>query len=249
MERFPRRGEVLHARGSFKRAAGGGGVAAKVLAEHGADVSFFCALGQDEDGEAAAAQLREHGLDLHVAWRLAPTRRVVTLLEPGGERTIITIGSRLQPEGGDELPWPQLADCAGVYFTAGDGDALRAARQATALVATPRAGIALSDPETPVDALVFSAEDPDEAGPAREWGGGARWQIATEGARGGSWWGASAGRWSALPAPGEPQDSYGCGDSFAAGVTLALADGRSIEAAVQTGAEWGAMALTRTGAP
>jgi ribokinase len=247
--RFPDRGEVLHATGSFTRAAGGGGVAATVLSEHGAEVEFFTALGRDADGEAAAADLREHGVTLHVAWREKPTRRVVTLLEPGGERTIVTIGERLAPEGEDELPWDSLAGFDGVYLTAGDVGALRAARRARMLCATPRAGQALRDPQTTLDALIFSGEDAAETGPAAELTGRARHTVITEGANGGRYEGTSTGRWEVMPAPGEPQDSYGCGDSFAAATTFGLALGEPLKAAVRRGAEWGAIALTRVGAP
>ena len=249
VSRFPRRGEVLHATGSFHRAAGGGGVAAAALAEHGAEVEFFCALGRDADGELAAEDLRAHGVALQIAWREAPTRRVVTLLEPGGERTILTIGERLAPRGEDPLPWERLAACDGVYVTAGDTGALQAARRARTLTSTPRTGLALEDARTELDALIYSADDPVEREPAAKLRERARWLIATEGAAGGRYDGVSAGRWEIQAAPGEPRDSYGCGDSFAAGVTLALGRGASIEEAVNTGAQWGAIALTRVGAP
>ena len=48
--RYPLRGEVAHARGGLSHAAGGGVVAAAVLADLGADVDFFCALGRDANG-------------------------------------------------------------------------------------------------------------------------------------------------------------------------------------------------------
>ena len=74
-------------------------VAAAVLAELGAEVDFFCALGRDANGEAAAAELATRGVNVHVAWRERPTRRVITLLEVDGQRTIVTIGERLEPDG------------------------------------------------------------------------------------------------------------------------------------------------------
>jgi ribokinase len=52
-----------------------------------------------------------------------------------------------------------------------------------------------------------------------------------------------------VPPPGKPHDAYGCGDSFAAGVTFALAGGSSIEDAAALGAQCGALCLTRAGAP
>src|SRR5437763_14199020 len=154
---FPLRGEVLHAEGLLQRAGGGGGVAAAVLADLGADVDFSTALGDDVAGRAAKTQLEERGVRVHVAWRDRPTRRAVTLLEPGGERTIVTIGERLEPRGGDELDWELLRDAQSVYFTAGDAGALQLARQAGIVVASPRARTVLQT--NTIDALVFSESD------------------------------------------------------------------------------------------
>jgi len=245
--RFPHRGEVIHAEGGFLRAGGGGGVAAVVLAGLGAEVDFFTALGDDVAGRAALAQLEERGVHVHVAWRDRPTRRAVTLLEAGGERTIVTIGERLEPRGSDELEWDRLRGADSVYFTAGDAGALARARRARIVVASPRARTVL-DTNT-VDALVFSESDHDES----EWAGRAaahaRLLVATEGERGGRWWGESQGRWTAVPLPGPARDSYGCGDSFAAAFTLGLGRSDSVDEAAALGAEAGARALTRVGAP
>ncbi len=247
--RLPRQGEVLRAEESFTRAAGGGGVAAVVLAELGAEVDFFCALGRDGSGEAAVTQLRERGVQVHVAWRPPPTRRALTLLEPAGERTIVTIGERLQPAGGDPLPWERLQDADGVYFTAGDHGALMHARQARSLVVTPRGGPALTEDGPKLDAVVFSSDDRHESAQAAQIPHRARLFVATAGAQGGRWWGESVGRWPALEPPGQPRDAYGCGDSFAAGLTLGLAEGRALADAVRLGAECGARTLTLPGAP
>lgn len=247
--RFPHPGEVLAADGGFTRAAGGGGVAAGVIAEFGADVDFFCAFGRDADGQAAAAQLEERGVRVHVAWREEPTRRAMTLLETNRERTIITLGERLEPRGADELEWDRLRTADAVYFTAGDTGALGAARQARVVVATPRARHALEGVGPTVDALVFSAEDADESTWASRMASRARLLVATEGARGGRWWGESEGRWAPAPLPGPPRDSYGCGDSFAAAFTLGLGRGDSVQDAAALGAKAGARCLTRVGAP
>ena len=244
---FPRRGEVIHAEGAAQRAGGGGGVAAPVLAELGAEVDFFCALGNDGPGRAAQAQLKGRGVRMHVAWREEPTRRAVTLLEPSGERTIVTLGERLEPRGSDDLDWDLLREVDSVYFTAGDAGALERARQARIVVASPRARDVLETCE--IDALVFSESDPDESAWARRAGPHARLLLATEGERGGRWWGESEGRWTAAKLPGAPRDSYGCGDSFAAAFTLGLGSGQSVADAAALGAQAGALALTRSGAP
>lgn len=247
--RIPLPGEVAHAKRAFARGAGGGGVVAGVLAELGAEVDFFCALGRDADGRAAEAQFVARGVLVHTAWRSEPTRRAVTVLQDGGERTIITIGKRLQPLGSDQLGWERLRDADGVYFTAGDSAALRNARQARVLVASPRARAALQDEGPVIDALVYSSNDRDESEWASRLEPRARLLVATEGADGGRWWGESSGSWRAAEPPGEPRDTYGCGDSFAAGFTFALAGGASVSEAAALGASCGAQCLTRAGAP
>jgi ribokinase len=247
--RLPLEGEVLHAKGAFTRAAGGGGVAAVVLAGLGAEVHFFTALGRDHDGEAAAAELTEHGVLMHVAWRSEPTRRAVTLLRDGGERTIVTIGERLNPHGSDPLEWELLQDADGVYFTAGDHGALERSREARELVATPRARDALEGDGPIVDALVFSMRDTEERGWARRVAGRARLLVSTDGANGGSWSGDSEGAWQPVPPPGPPRDSYGCGDSFAAGFTFGMASSGSVAEAAAIGARCGASTLAKVGPP
>ena len=248
LSQFPQPGEIAHAESAFSRAGGGGGMVAKILKELGAEVDFFTALGCDPHGEAAAEELRGHGVNVHVAWREQPTRRALTLLQDGGDRTIVTIGERLAPLGADSLDWDRLNQANGVYFTAGDAAALQHARRAKVLVVSPRVREPLLD-APPLDAIVFSAHDRDECEWASRAEPRARLIVATEGAAGGRWWGARTGRWDAVDPPGEPQDTYGCGDSFAAGFTYGLAKGMSIDEAAALGAHHGAKALTRVGAP
>jgi ribokinase len=245
---LPRAGQVTHAEAAFARAAGGGGVASVVLAELGADVDFFCALGDDELGARAAADLAARGVRVHAAWRSQPTRRAVTMLERGGERTIVTIGERLEPRGDDDLEWDRLDRADGAFVTAGDAVALARARAARVLVASPRARGALADGPD-LDALVFSAADRDESAWAEQLSRRARLLFATNGPAGGSWRGASEGAWAAVAPPGEIIDSYGCGDSFVAALTFGLASGMTIADAAALGAARGARCLTRAGAP
>jgi ribokinase len=44
------------------------------------------------------------------------------------------------------------------------------------------------------------------------------------------------------------QDTYGAGDSFAAGLTYGLAEGLAVDEAIELGARTGAAALARRGA-
>jgi ribokinase len=96
---------------------------------------------------------------------------------------------------------------------------------------------------------VFSAQDADERRWAQQLEPRTRLMVQTEGERGGRWWGESEGRWPAVPAPGPIQDDYGCGDAFAAGMTLGLARQLSVLDAAAIGAEIGAQISTRAGAP
>ena len=246
---LPVRGKILHAQDPFVRAGGGGAVAAGVLAELDADVDFFCALGRDADGHAAVTQLEDRGVRVHVAWRDQPTRRAVTFLEPSGERTIVTLGERLEPYGADDLEWDRLKDVGSVYFTAGDAAALRLANASPFVVASPRARSVLETDEARVYALVFSEGDEDERAWAERVASHTRLLVATEGGDGGRWWGESEGRGEAAPIPGPRRDAYGAGDSFAAAFTLGLGRGDSIAQAAQLGAEAGARAMTRPGVP
>jgi ribokinase len=249
VERFPEPGEVVHAHGTFARAAGGGGVVASILAELEAEVDFFCALGRDPHGEAAAQELSRRGVSVQVAWRDEPTRRAVTLLDDSGERTIVTIGERLEPYGSNPLEWDRLRDADGVYFTAGDPGALERARAARVVVASPRGRHALQTEGPPIDALVFSANDRSELQWAERTARRTRLLVETNGAHGGRWWGESEGTWLPVEPPGKPHDSYGCGDSFAGGFMLGLARGESVAEAAGLGARLGAEVLTRVGAP
>ena len=249
LQRLPVEGEVAHAIGFSARPGGGGAVAAVALAQLGARVDFYTALGRDAEGEATVAALSARGVTMHVAWRSQPTRRAITYLVDGGERTIVVIGPRLDPAGEDALDWERLDDVAGVYVTAGDAGALARARRAPVLVATSRARGGVEQAGVQLDALVFSAADPDEAEWARRLGGRARVLVATEGSAGGRWWGVCEGRWEAVAAPGSVRDHYGAGDSFAAGLMLGLARGGSMADAAALGARAGAAALTHVGAP
>lgn len=244
----PRAGEVVHARGPFEEPAGGGGVAAVQLARLAGHATFLTALGRDELGERSVARLKELGVDVHATQRAA-TRRASTLVDDGGERTIITLGPRLEPLGEDEeLPWGALGEMDAVYFTAGDLGALRAARKARVLVASPRAGDALGH-GVQLDALVLSGDDAIERRQAAHAQEEAKLVVFTEGARGGAYRERSggSGTWTAAPLHAPAVDAYGCGDSFAAGLTYGLGAGLEVPDALALAARCGAMCLTGSG--
>jgi ribokinase len=245
----PRAGEVVHARDGFEEPAGGGSVAAVQLARLAGSALFMTALGDDEAGRRSRTRLEQLGVRVAAAARREPTRRAVTLVDDRRERTITTFGPRPEPLGSDaELPWTELAEVDAVYFTAGDLGVLRAARGARVFVANPRALDALGHGVS-LDALVLSEKDAVELEAAERAEGEAELVVLTEGERGGSYRSRDgrSGRWAAVPAPGEPVDSYGCGDSFAAGLTYGLGAGMSVPDALALAARCGAVCLTGRG--
>jgi ribokinase len=245
----PRAGEVAHAQDPFEEPAGGGAVVAVQLARLAGESLFVTALGDDHNGASALRRLRELGVEVAHAEREQPTRRAVTLVDDARERTITTFGERLQPLGADgALPWTRLGEMDAVYFTAGDLDALRAARAARVLVANPRARDALGH-GVKLDALVLSDTDQIEREEAQRAEGEAELVVLTDGAHGGHYRtrDGRTGSWRSAKAPGEPVDSYGCGDSFAAGFTYGLGAGMSIDDALALAARCGAVCLTGRG--
>jgi ribokinase len=249
VERVPAPGEIAHALAAWEEAAGGGAVAAVQLARLGADTTFFAALGDDVRGRAAVAELESRGVQVRAAWRPPPQRRAFTFLDAAAERTITVMGERHVPHGDDPLPWDELDATDAVYFTGGDGEALAAARRARVLVATPRARGPLAGAGVQLDALVHSGSDAGESYDPGDVEPPPRLVVATLGARGGRWTAAEGrtGTFQAAPLPGPPVDAYGCGDSFAAGLTFGLGRGGPIEDALDLASRCGAACLTGNG--
>jgi ribokinase len=246
----PRAGEVVHAQEPFEEPAGGGAVVAVQLARLAGEAVLVTALGEDEQGDRSVARLNELGVEVRAARRPEPTRRAVTLVDGAGERTITTFGPRLDPLAGDvEAEWDRLQGIDAIYFTAGDTGALRAARAAArVLVASPRARVALGH-GIALDALVLSGNDQNERRESARGQAETALVVLTEGERGGSYRARSgeSGRWAATVPSGDPVDSYGCGDSFAAGLTYGLGAGLALADSLALGARCGATCLTGRG--
>jgi ribokinase len=250
VERLPRQGEIVQASAWWAEAAGGGGVASVRLARLGESSILFTALGRDALGDAALAQLTQLGVRVEASRHREPQRRGFTFVDGDGERTITIIGEKHVPRGADALPWDELAETDGVYFVSGDEAAVRAARRARALVATARVLPVLAEAGVELDALVLSAKDPSEQFEPGDLDPPPLLVVRTEGEAGGSWAArdGAAGAYAPAPIPGTVADSYGAGDSFAAGLTYALAARKGREEALAFAAEAAAEALTRPGA-
>ena len=244
----PRSGDIVHATEMWELPGGGGAGAAVQLAKLAGECLFITALGDDDIGRRAAAELEGLGLTLAVAWRDGPSRRAFTHVDETGERTITVLGERMSPRTDDDLPWSELAGVDALYFTAGDTGALKRARAADTVVATTRAWDALSA-GVQLDALVGSALDPDETYRRGDISPEPALVVRTEGGAGGSVETAAGDtfRFEAPPVPGEIVDRYGAGDSFAGGLAFALGRGDDPAAAVDFASRCGAAALTGRG--
>jgi ribokinase len=247
VERVPGPGDIAIAEDSWGEAAGGGGVSCVRLAELAGESTLFTALGDDDFGRDAAAQLAKLGVRCEIAWRDERQRRGFCFLDGEGERTISLLSDKLRPRVNEPLPWDDLREFDGVYFTGGDAGALRAAREARVLVATARELQTIQEAGVELDALVASAKDPAERYEEGDLDPSPRTVFLSAGKEGGT---IDPGglRWEAENLPGPIADEYGAGDTFAAWLTFALAQGRPPEEAARFAAGGSAEQLARRGA-
>jgi ribokinase len=243
-------GEIAVLADPIEEPAGGGGVSAAQVARLGADCRFYTALAEDEAGAESARRLAGEGMTVLAAPRQGRQRRALSVSGGDGyDRTILVVGPPLFPTADDPLPWADLAETDAVYFTGDDPRTLAAARAARHLVVTARRLGALIASRVRADVLVASANDPGERVDPAALRVAPAAIVLTEGALGGRVLvaGEPERRFAAVPPPGPPVDSYGCGDSFAAGLTVGLARGLGLDDAVALGARCGATCLTGRG--
>ncbi len=249
VDHVPAAGEIVHADEWWEEPAGGGGVAAVQLHKLSGDCTFFTALGKDAVGKKAHLELESLGPRVEAARRVEPTRRAVTFIDANGERTITTLGARLEPRAEDPLPWDELSTIDAVYLTAGDVAAVRAARRARVLVATSRVLRLLAGADVPLDAVVGSSGDPAERFDRSALSRPPALLVRTDGKNGGTYEAAdgATGSYTSAPLPGPLVDTYGGGDSFAAGLTFALGAGYAVPDALALAARCGAWCVAGRG--
>jgi ribokinase len=242
VERVPAAGDIVHATDAWEEPGGGGAVAAVQLARLAGSCTFYTAFGDDDRGEWSRRRLEGLGVNVEAAIRNEPTRRAVVFVDANGERTITTLGDRLAPAASDHLPWSELDGVDAASITAGDPVALRETRRARVLVATSRIADLLVEVDLRLDAVVGSAADPVEAFDPDVLREAPHLVVRTESVRGGRYETSDgrSGTYEAVDPPGPVVDTYGAGDSFAAGLTYALGIGMGIEEALALAARCGA---------
>lgn len=229
------------ARITFGDGGAGGNVAAR-LAAAGVRTGLICAIGDDAPGRGAVVELRASGVEVHATVVGGATGAVVALVEPGGERTMLTA------RGANIAMTP--ADLPGHWFRAGahlhlSGYSLfadpvrRAARRALALAgdagmtcsvdpgswapltaAGPQrflswtAGIELCLPNADEACVLTGSNEPAAAARLLAAHYGA--VVVTDGARGAVW--SDGVAVVVAPATIAPvRDTIGAGDAFTAG--------------------------------
>jgi len=236
------RGSIVHGGDAPARiSVGGGGSAANVAAwaaALGTPVTLVCNVGADERGRTALDELRAAGVDVHA--RIDPERPTgtcVVLVEPGGERTM------LSDPGANDAPLPEIP--VGDHLHVVGYTLLRDGPRASALAAIERAGAAgmsvSVDPSPlvrpgvipPVDLLL--ANEREAVGLEGE-------MVVKLGARG--------ARWGDVRVPAEPVqvvDTTGAGDAFAAGFLAARLKGADRREALAAGCATAARAVAQVG--
>jgi ribokinase len=249
VERVPNAGDIVHATGAWEEPGGGGGAASVQLALLAGSCTFFTALGDDERAAWTRRELSRRGVRIEAVERDEPSRRAVVFVDANRERTITTLGRRLEPVASDSLPWNELEGIDAVYFTAGDVGALRHARGARVLVATSRVMALLAEADVRLDAVVGSGRDRSERFDPDALSTPPGLVVRTDSVRGGRFETADGrgGTYDAVPPPGPVIDTYGAGDCFAAGLTFALGAGMSVDDALDLAARCGAWSVTGRG--
>jgi ribokinase len=235
VDRVPAVGEIAHGMKDWSEPAGGGPVSAAQLVKLAGACDFFTALGDDERGHRSMERFAELGIATDAEW-FGVTRRAFVQVDAHGERTITTVGAKLR-----RRKLPPMAGYDAVFFVAGEPEALRAARAARFVSATPREAPTLAEAGVHLDLLVGSGTDPGE-----RYDGGldVALVVKTEGTRGGV---ADGRRYEAAMPPAPIVDTYGAGDSFGAALTYALARGDELDDALALAARAGAAVITGKG--
>jgi ribokinase len=242
VERMPDSGEIVHADEVWQEAGGGGPVAAVQMAKLAGNCTFVTVVGTDELGRKVREQLETQGVTVVAAAR-GSTRRAFVHIDEVGERTITVLGEKLRPRAKDvDIDWREFD---AVDFVSGDPELLRAARRAGVLSATTRELPTLRDAAVELDVLIGSGKDEGERYHAGDLEPPPRLVVTTAGPLGG--WAQPGGPFTAADPPGPIEDTYGAGDSFAAGLTFALARGDDQAEALAFAAKCGAAVLSGRG--
>ncbi|EME68478.1 PfkB family carbohydrate kinase [Paramagnetospirillum caucaseum] len=247
-----REGAHLQGTPPAARLGGGGANTAIALAHAGHEVSLVAAVGTDPLADELLAELSRYGVDIGPVTRISgPTTRSLVLLDPEGERTIVNL-TRARESRSPRRLLDLGADC--VYVRSNGQNLAGLLREKAALCPIVAQIRPLEEGHLPVQILIGSHGDLDTrflADPLAESrklaGDVLRWVVITHGGEGAEAFGIGGERLRAT-APDVPVvDTTGAGDSFAAGLTHALALGLDMTQALPLAVRWGAAKVSRMG--
>lgn len=270
VDRLPSPGETLLAKGYRVDFGGKGSNQAVACARLGAKVRFIAKIGRDNFGRMALGLYRDEGIDAASVIQIpdAPTGVGFIIVDAKGNNCIT-----IDPGANELLTPAEVSDCLDTLTSevvvltqleipvAAAGAALARGRAKGAVTILnpapvrilPQSVLQLVDVLTPnqTEAKVLTGRSPDAAieleTVARELiGSGVKQVVMTLGEKGALIVTAT----SSLHIPAIKvlaADTTGAGDSFNAGLALALACGSRLEAAVQFAVVTGGLAVTREG--
>jgi len=269
VERLPRPGETVLARGYAEHAGGKGANQAVAAARAGARVAMVGRVGDDDAGTRLRDGLERDGIDASQVRRAdAPTGRALIEVDDAGQNRIVVVPGANHAWAAGDLPGSMLAGAELVVLQREVPDdvvagAIRHARRAATrvLLNLAPAGPVAADVLADVDVLVVNeseaaelagvsepevARDPLAAADALA--SRVRDQVVvTLGAEGAVYAGrAGQGREAGFEV--EAVDTTAAGDAFVGALAAALAEAAPIAAAVRFACAAGAEAATRAGA-
>lgn len=247
VDSVPGAGDIAHLGDVRILPGGGGALAFAQLARSSAEIHFFTALGNDDAAAWIGQRLARDfpNAKLHASIRREPHPHVVVMVDARGRRTIVVTREPLQPTVDDALPWSLLDTCDAVYFTGADPRTLARARAARHLIMTVRRRPIADVSGVAPDVAIGSVGDPRENAPREAWKRPPRALVLTDGPRpirvlrhDGT---------ITVSAPAHASSTvgdYGAGDSFAGALTYFLAQGATLEEAVERAGPFGAAVLS-----
>jgi ribokinase len=247
VERLPRAGETLPARGVSRHPGGKGANQALAAARLGAAVSLVGSVGADPFADEALALLRAEGVDLGRVATVEdrPTGTALIAVDDDGETTIVVdAGANATVTVPDGL----AADVVLTVLEV-DDEAVAAAMALSAftvLNAAPAREVPAEVLRT-VDLLSVNTEEHDVLGRTADLDALPAVAV-THGASGATLLRYGREVAHAEPPPVEAKDGTGAGDAFTAALALGLATGLDDAAALRRACAVGALAASRAGA-
>ena len=256
---LPQPGQTVSS-ASFEVHPGGKGAnQAASAAAVGADVRLIAAVGRDDLGNQAIADLDARGIDLAAVSRVdTPTGVAAVLLETSGENIVIvtpgangTLSSDTSAANDVDAPAVVLA-CLEIPVPTVLAWAQEAARRGWSFVLNPAP--APADPLPPELLALTTVLTPNETELAalgdveQLLAAGVGSVVVTRGAHGADVFEGSSGGIHQSAFAVEPVDTTGAGDAFNGALAAALAEGRSLTEAVRFAAAAGALSTLSVGA-